>query len=232
LYNKTNPQKKIAMKKVHTLCAAISMLLFVLLQTTARAQQQKPWQIRRAYLSANAGTSTGFAFTTHFNNRWTAQFATQGKEVKAKNLPDAFVPYVVTPWFFGDPYTYYGPKDSYKAYTLSVGRVLNKTSDKAWVMAMAGITYCKYAANEFVKLEDQALNNPNPYGYQRLDNNYVYKKADETGIGATIGMQATINLFRFMGLEAGSNLMITTAAVKPNVWLGLNVGLMRPAKKQ
>jgi len=220
------------MKKLNTLLAA-SMLLFVALHSNAQTQTEKPWQISKAYLSANAGSGTALGFTMHFNNRWAGMITKENGYLTAKNLPKNYVPGTSTLLFI--PIEDSKPMDSYETVSLSMGRVLTKHSDKAWVMATGGLSFCQYTSNEFTPnqtTEDYYDPLLMLFGIGGSESNYSTKEVKKTGFGASLGLQANVNLFRFMGLGGGANLQVNTAAVIPSAWIGINVGLMRPAKNK
>jgi hypothetical protein len=203
------------MKQLNTIFAA-SLLLFVVLQSKAQTHSEKPWQVSKAYLSANGGSNNALAFTLHFNNRWAGMITKETGKLEAKNMPKDYKAGTTTILFI--PIEGSKPNDSYETYSLSMGRVLTKHSDKAWVMATGGLSVCNYTTNEFTR--------------NKTVTDYNDPILMFFGFGASIGLQANLNLFRFMGLGGGANLQVNTAAVIPSAWLGINVGLMRPAKSK
>lgn len=218
------------MKKLNTLLAA-SLLLFVALQANAQSPSAKPWQVSKAYLSANGGSGTALGFTMHFNNRWAGMITKETGDFEAKNLPNDYDAGYTSFLFFS--FENSKPRESYETYSVSMGRVLTKHSDKAWVMATGGLSVCNYTANEFTR-KKIVVDYYDPllmlFGLGGTESNYSTKQVKKTGFGASLGLQANVNLFRFMGIGGGANLQVNTAAVIPSAWLGLNVGLMRPAK--
>jgi hypothetical protein len=220
------------MKQLNTIFAA-SLLLFVVLQSKAQTHSEKPWQVSKAYLSANGGSNNALAFTLHFNNRWAGMITKETGKLEAKNMPKDYKAGTTTILFI--PIEGSKPNDSYETYSLSMGRVLTKHSDKAWVMATGGLSVCNYTTNEFTRNKTVTdYNDPILmfFGFGGTESNYSTKEVKKTGFGASIGLQANLNLFRFMGLGGGANLQVNTAAVIPSAWLGINVGLMRPAKSK
>ncbi len=218
------------MKQMNTLFA-VTFLLIAMMQANAQTLNGKPWHVEKVYMSANAGTGTALGLTMHFNNKWAGMITKESREMEAKNVPKDFDPGYTTVFYI--PIENAPPNDRYETYSLSMGRVLSKKSEKAWVMATAGISLCNYTSNEFTR--KNTVENYNDLlliflGFGGTGSNYSSKEVKKTGFGASLGLQANVNLFRFMGLGGGANLQVNTAAVIPSAWLGLNVGLMRSAK--
>lgn len=225
------------MKQLNTLIAA-TVLLIAALQSNAQTTSEKPWQVRRAYLSANAGTDGGFGVALHFNNGWAAMASSISGSNTAKNLPHDYQAGSGTVLWI--PINGSDPRDEFKSYTLGMGKVLTTASDKGWIMATAGINVCQYSKQVFVRNNNPTNTYTPTYDWftalfgisQTSYENYDHHLEKETGFGASLGLQANVNLFRFMGLGGGANLQVNTAAIIPSAWVGINVGIMRPAKQK
>jgi hypothetical protein len=189
----------------------------LLINTQAMAQQEKNWKLTRAYLTSHAGINgAGLGFTTHFNNGWTAFVNMSGIKSESENIPGNYHALYVARTYPGaiSPM----PVDEFKSYSIGIGRVISKPSHKAWLMATGGITVCQSITQVFT---------PDAYYFPNED---LSKSEKKIGFGATIGLHANLNLFRFMGVSAGATANMNTDRFLPGAYIGLYIGWMRPAK--
>ncbi|HSC54135.1 MAG TPA: hypothetical protein VLC98_10955 [Phnomibacter sp.] len=217
------------MKKLNTLIAA-ALFVATSLQTTAQNLETKPWHVRRAYGSANAGTGHAFSLNIHFENQWVAFTSYSAESMKAKDLPADFKNGYTMVLFFGAENP--TPKDEFHSFNLGMGKVFTKPSDKFWIMGTAAINIGEYKKATFTRNTNQtdpSIINVLLLAYAEEDNyNHTYNKS--MSIGTTLGLQTNVTLCRYIGLGAGAHVQLTTAGVIPGAWLGLNVGLLRPKK--
>jgi hypothetical protein len=195
----------------------------------ALAQQTSPWQVRRAYINLSADFSNGGSvqFNLHFNNKWTGFLGYDFGNPESKNLPANYKR--GTSSFLGIEWEDPIPTDEFSAVSLGVGRVLTRQSDKAWITGTCAITVGRYNELQFVSQEVQAGYYLDLFG--GTSSNYSYTSHAKTMVGITPGLEAHVNLVRYMALSGGGRMHISNAGIFPRFQVGFDFGLMRPSKK-
>lgn len=214
--------KKFILRRMVTCLVLAQMTSFV------NAQPIKPWSIRRAYINLSAALNDGSTaqLNLHFNNRWVGFIGHDGGHPKSKNLPKNYVPGRGS--FFGIEWENAVPKDEYSVVTLGVGRVLTAPSDKAWVIGTFGISAGRYNELQFTP---QRMDAYNIWIAGGTSSNYRDTASFKTMVGVAPGIEAHVNLSRFMAVTAGAKMHISTAGIFPRFQLGFDFGLMRPSRK-
>jgi hypothetical protein len=218
------------MKKVASL-RIIICLAICHFANQAISQQTKPWSLRRLYLNTSASFNSNGPATVqlcmHFNNRWTGYIAHDNANPASKKQPADYRG--GTGEFFGLQFTYAPPVDELNLVTAGMGKVLTKPSDKAWVMATGGISFGQYKENQFTPQPEEYFSFFGFFG--GTSSNYNTTLKNKTMFGLSTGLEAHANLFRFMGLSTGAKLLLTNTGVYPSFNVGMDIGLMRPNRK-
>lgn len=215
------------MKKFNLLQIAVFMVIGQIVNPSF-GQQADPWKVRRAYLNGSAGMNGNatLQFNLHFNNQWVAFASYDDGNPKAKELPSDYIQghSMILGWESKDP----GMEDYFDLYTLGMGKVITPRSDKAWIMATAGLCFGNYEKAQFQKQAIQTFNVIIAVG---TTSNYATTYEKMGMFGLNTGLQAHANLGRVIGLSAGIQGLITNRGIFPGFQLGMNLGLMRPSRK-
>ena len=138
------------MKKAILLRIAVSLAISQLVNQSI-GQQSDAWKVRRAYLNGSAGMNGNatLQFNLHFNNQWVAFASYDEGNPKAKDLPSDYVEghSMILGWESNDP----GMEDYFHLYTVGMGKVITKPSDKAWVTVTAGLSFGSFEKANFQK---------------------------------------------------------------------------------
>lgn len=193
-------------------------------------QDQKPWGVRRAYLNAS-GSSTGSGtvqFNLHFNNRWVAFIGHTEGNTDSKNLPMDYSPGTFD--FGNETFIKSGnPQDMFQMVTAGVGKVLTPNSDKAWIMGLGGITIGNYQETIYTRQEVEYYSFFGLFG--GTNSNYAKTTQKNTLIGISTGIEGHVNIARIVGFATGVRVALTNQGIFPSFNMGMNIGLMRPSKK-
>ena len=192
-------------------------------------QPVHPWSVRRAYLngSASINGTASLQFNTHFKNKWVGFIGYEAANPESKNLPSDYQPAISYLFILGweDPI----PTDHYSMVTTGMGRVLTAASDKAWVMATGGISIGKYKE---VKYQPQPETQSGiMFLLGQTSSNYRTTTESQTMVGLSLGVEGHVNLARFIALSSGVKTILANTGIYPTFNLGIDIGLMRPAKK-
>jgi hypothetical protein len=198
------------------------------LTSFTNAQETNPWSVRRAYINFSAALNDGSTaqLNLHFNNRWVGVVGYDAGHPKSKNLPVNYMP--GRSFFFGMEHESAVPTDEYRVVTLGVGRVLTAPSDKAWIIGTCALSGGRYNELQFTPQRAEAYN---MWLVSGITSNYRDTSQFKTMVGIAPGIEAHVNLFRFMAVSAGAKMHISTAGILPRFQLGFDFGLMRPSRK-
>lgn len=192
-------------------------------------QEQKPWGVRRAYLNASGGSngSGTVQFNLHFNNRWVAFIGHTEGTIDSKNLPPDYSP---GSFDIGSAsLKYSNPNDMFQMVTAGMGKVLTPRSDKAWIMGLGGITIGNYQETIYTRQEVESYSFFGLFG--GTTSNYAKTTQKNTMIGISTGIEGHINIARVVGFATGVRVALTNQGIFPSFNMGMNIGLMRPSKK-
>jgi hypothetical protein len=230
--------KSSVMKKHHLL-----LLATLLGSSLAFGEQDSSWKIKSVYASLNAGSTINeFSLNVGFKNRWMAFVSINNGEIESVNKPIDYRGGSSS--FFFMTSNDDAPKDEFKTYDLGIRRIITAPSDKAWLSLGAGISLISYQERMFRKVEYRASSNDvfdylfgsffQDLGISSNPSNYADAglKPARTGVGATISLQANINLFEFMGINAGVSTHLNNIRNSYGANIGLNIGFMRKMKMQ
>jgi hypothetical protein len=223
-----NIHLKINFMKNSTFLRLVIFIGFLQISYAVVGQQINPWSVRRAYMNFNAPINGGgtFQFNMHFNNKWVGFMGYEIGSPTSKNMPSDYQHGYSM--LLGVEFKDSNPDDSYSLVTLGMGKVLTKSSDKAWVIATAGISFGSYQEQHFTPTPSESFNWILIGGRNA---NYQTKAESKTMVGITPGIEGHVNLFRFMALSSGAKAMISNTGFFPTFNLGMDIGLMRPARK-
>jgi len=195
------------------------------------SQQTKPWSVRRVYLNTSVSLNSNGPATAqlcmHFNNRWTGFIAYDNANPDSKNLPKDYN--ASTGNFLGIQWVNGVPSDELNLVSAGIGKVVTKPSDKAWVIATGGISFGNFKETKFTKQPIEFFNFLGLFGGSNA--NYRTTVENKTAFGLSTGLEAHANLYRFMAISTGAKVLLTNVGVFPSFNIGLDIGLMRPARK-
>ncbi len=215
------------MKKAILLRIAACMVIGQIVNPSF-GQQADAWKVRRAYLNGSAGMNGNatLQFNLHFNNRWVGFASYDEGSPKAKDLPSDYIEgqSMIFGWESKDA----GKEDYFHLYTVGMGKVVTRRSDKAWVMVTGGLSFGNFEKAQFQR---QAIQTFNLIIFSGRSSNYATTYEKMGMFGLNTGLQGHVNLARVIGLSSGIQALITNRGVFPSFQLGMNLGLMRPSKK-
>lgn len=193
------------------------------------AQNQKPWGVRRAYLNASVGSngSGTVQFNLHFNNRWVAFIGHTEGNIDSKNLPMDYSPGTFE--IGNASLKSSNPIDMFQMVTAGMGKELTPKSDKAWIMGLGGITIGNYQETIFTRQPVESYSFWGLFG--GTTSNYAKTTQKNTLIGITTGIEGHINIARVVGFATGLRVSFTNQGILPSFNMGMNIGLMRPSRK-
>lgn len=199
-------------KKIYNLMTIMATIFISTHQLSA--QQIEPWKVRRVYINGSPTFNAGgtVQLNMHFDNSWVAYIASDNLRPISENLPFNYKMGI-----FGRK-----PTDHLNLVSFGMGKVITVPDDKAWIIATGGISVGNHKETIF-KRQD------NFFG---LFSNYNREPTEsKTAIGITAGLEGHANLFGFMALSSAAKLLVSNARVYPYINLGLDIGLMRPNRK-
>ena len=234
--------------KKHYIFSILFAVPFLLEAQNTQQPETTPWKPSRGYFQFNgAGNNGGSGAYLHFKNRWVA-FASYGTgTVKPQHLPYDYQPEERR--YFNGEIAVVQPHEEHRNYVLGMGRILTPANGRAWIMVTGGLSYTEYTSQIFTKQErkqsslysyslEDAILTLFSFGYvnrgelvgRSISSNYSSEEKESSGVGGSLGLQANLNLFRFMGLHGGSTVYFNHGRLIPTANLGLNIGYMRPRK--
>lgn len=192
-------------------------------------QEKKPWSVRRVYLNLSGGTNGYgiYQLNTHFNNRWVGFISYTEGSTASKKLPVDYQTGSTT--LIGFEFDNGTPSDQFYLVTAGMGKVISPLSDKAWIIVTGGISIGQLKETQYSKQNIESFNFLGLLG--GTSSNYATSVESKSMAGINTGLEGHVNLFRFMGLSAGAKITVTNCGVYPYLNFGMNMGLMRPAKK-
>ncbi len=221
-----------------TILSAISLCIISLMTTNAQAQQKAGFKLRRAYMESslvtNFGSTTGgkFGLEAIFDNKWVFSAEIQGGSMDSKNLPKDYQ--AGTTYLFTVPFSNATPTDEFNSYALNVGRVITKPSDRAWIVAKAGLSYTSIDETQYAR--NTSPTTVADYGIFGLfiaenSSNYSHTTVKKSTVGLPLALTLHANLSRYVGVLAGIKANINPVRSNIGVEMGLAFGLMRPSRK-